>query len=226
MRKTGIILILLCLSAGSIFADSSIKGTQIETVVREISKRQAKITTIQADFRQEKSLSMLAEPEISSGTFVFARPNKVRWNYQQPRPVTMLIADGWMTTYYPSLKKAEKLEVRGVQDRIFRYMGAAAGAIDDLSSYFDFRFVDAKASPTYTLELEPKTKMLARRVQRIKIWIDKTSYLTTGVEYVEGNGDTTHYEFSNIRVNEPVEDGRFQLDLPPGVRIEKMDLNR
>ncbi|HUO84085.1 MAG TPA: outer membrane lipoprotein carrier protein LolA, partial [Thermoanaerobaculia bacterium] len=222
---------LLCLVFAGLFAaaasaDTSVKGSPIETLVKEISRRQKEVRTLQAEFRQEKNLSLLAQPDVSSGTFVFSYPNRVRWEYQAPRSVTLLIASGTMTTYYPSLHKAEKVEIKGFEDRIFRYMGAAAGAIDDLGKYFDFRLVDARNDPFYTLDLTPKTKVLARRVQRITIRVDRQSYFTTMVEWVEGNGDSTRYEFTNIRVNEPVDEARFRLQLPNGVRVETIDLNR
>lgn len=65
---------------------------------------------------------------------------------------------------------------------------------------------------------------MARRVRHIKIWIEKATYLTSKFEYVEGDGDTTRYEFTNIKVNQPVEQGRFTLNLPADVKVEQMKL--
>ena len=76
---------------------------------------------------------VLAKPEISTGRFIYSKPNNVLWTYDAPKRVTMLIAAGMLTTYYPDLKKAERIEVKRYQDRIFRYMGAS-GAIDELAT--------------------------------------------------------------------------------------------
>jgi outer membrane lipoprotein-sorting protein len=218
------ILLVAALAATPLaHADSKVSGS-LAKVLKEVSARQKKVDTLQADFRQEKELALLAKPEVSTGTFVYAKPSDVLWRYDAPKPVVMLISKGWLTTYYPQLNKAEKLEVKRYQDRIFRYM-AASGAIDDLGKYFDFKFIESKASPSYLLELNPKTKTLAKRVQKIRIWIDKTSYLTTKFEYVEGDGDITRYEFTNIRLNKPVPAASFELKLPAGVRIEQMKVN-
>jgi len=72
------------------------------------------------------------------------------------------------------------------------------------------------------LDLDPKTKSIAKRVKHIRIWIDKKTYLTTKFEYTEGDGDTTRYEFTNIRINEPIAHDKFVLNLPPSVRVEQM----
>lgn len=193
----------------------------LETVIRKVQEQQKKTRTLQADFRQEKVLALLAKPEVSTGTFLYSQPNNVLWTYDAPKRVQMVIAGGFLTTYYPELGKAERIDVRRFEDRIFRYMGAS-GAIDELARYFDFTFTDSKSKPVYLLDLTPKTRAVSKRVQRIKLWIDKTTFLTSRIEYVEGDGDITRYEFTNIRVNEPVPPSRFALALPSSVKIEQM----
>ncbi len=164
------------------------------------------------------------EKVLAEGTFAYASPDKVRWDYVAPTPVVMLIAEGRLTTWYPEVTKAETLEVTRFQDRIFKYMGAGS-ALDELSSFFNFRFTEKKQSDSYRLDLSPKTRQIAKRVKSISITIDRETYLTNRIEYVEGDGDTTIYEFSNIRVNEPIDASRFELDLPPETRIEKIRLD-
>jgi outer membrane lipoprotein-sorting protein len=195
----------------------------LEEVVKNVQEQQKKTRTVQATFRQEKELALLAKPEVSTGTFVYSKPNHVLWNYDAPKRVTMLIANGTLTTYYPDLNKAEAVDVKRFEDRIFRYMGVS-GAIDELARYFDFTFTDNAASRTYVLDLMPKSRVVARRVRRIKIWIDKQSYLTSRLEYVEGDGDTTRYEFTNVKLNQPIEQSRFTLNLPADVRVEQIKL--
>ena len=204
-------------------APKPVQPVSLESVIKKVQEQQKHTQTLQADFKQEKELALLAQPEVSSGTFVFSKPNNVLWTYTAPKRVEMLITRGKLTTYYPELNKVEQVDVKRFEDRIFRYMGAS-GAIDELGQYFDFTFRDVSTSPFWELDLSPKNGVVARRVRHIKIWIDKSSYLTTKFEYVEGDGDTTRYEFTNIKVNQPVEQGRFTLNLPPNVRVEQMKL--
>ena len=220
-----VVVLALSLVVGSLHAASPVKGSgTLEHVVKEVAKRQKSVKTLQAEFRQEKEMALLARPEVSTGTFTFSQPNNVLWIYDTPKPVTMLISKGRLTTYYPQLHKAETLEVSKYQDRIFKYMGAG-GAIEDLAAYFHFRFVDRKGDPLYRLELSPKNKAIASRVKGITIWIDRQSYLTTRFEYIEADGDLTRYEFKNIRLNAPVPAERFTLNLPSNVKVQQMKLN-
>lgn len=200
-----------------------VQAATLEQVIKKVQETQKKTMTLQASFKQEKELALLSRPEVSTGTFTYSRPSNVLWTYDAPKRVQMVIAGGVMTTYYPELLKAERIDVKRFEDRIFKYMGAS-GAIDELARYFDFTFTDQKAKSVYLLDLTPKTKAVSKRVQRIKLWIDKTTYLTSKIEYVEGDGDITRYEFTNVRINEPVPASRFALSLPSNVKVEQMKI--
>ncbi len=205
------------------FAARKTDPNSLDAVVQRVQAQQKTTNTLEADFRQEKTLALLSKPEASTGHFTFEKPNSVLWSYDAPKRVQMLIANGMMTTYYPDLRKAEQIEVKKYQDRIFKYMGTSA-ALDDLSSFFDFTFSNKSGQPSFVLDLTPKSKSIAKRVQHIKIWIDKQSYLTTRFEYTEGDGDITKYEFTNIKVNQAVAQSRFVLKLPTSVKVEQMKI--
>lgn len=222
-RKFFAVVIGVAALASSAFAAKAPKADSLDDVIRKVQLAQAKTNTLQADFRQEKSLALMAKPEVSTGRFIYSKPNNVLWTYDAPKRVTMLIANGFLTTYYPDLNKAERIEVKRYQDRIFKYMGAS-GAIDELGAWFNFTFTNTSNKPYYTLDLDPKSKTIAKRVRHIRIFIDKESYLTTQFEYTEGDGDKTRYEFTNVKVNAPVEQSRFTLQLPSSVRVEQMKL--
>ena len=223
MSKRTLLMAALCVSVAAATVPAAAANVTLETVIKKIQEQQKKTATLQADFRQEKELALLAKPEVSTGTFLYSKPTNVLWTYDAPKRVQMVIADGFLTTYYPDLRKAEKVDVRRFEDRIFKYMGAT-GAIDELARYFDFTFSDSKSKPVYVLDLTPKNRAVAKRVQRIKLWIDKKTFLTSKIEYVEGDGDITRYEFTNVRINEPVAHSRFALTLPSNVKVEQMKL--
>ncbi|MEA2338114.1 MAG: Outer rane lipoprotein carrier protein LolA [Thermoanaerobaculia bacterium] len=87
------------------------KADSLDDVIRKVQLAQTKTNTLQADFRQEKTLALLSKPEVSTGRFVYSKPNNVLWTYDAPKRVTMLIANVMLKTYYPDLNKAERFEV-------------------------------------------------------------------------------------------------------------------
>lgn len=220
IAASGLVLLGALVVAAPLRAASPVTLAQ---VIKKVQEQQTKTATLQANFRQEKELALMAKPEVSTGTFTYSKPSNVLWTYDTPKRVQMVIAGGFLTTYYPELNKAERIDVKRFEDRIFKYMGAS-GAIDELGRYFEFTFTDSKSKPTFLLDLTPKNRAVSKRVQRIKLWIDKTTYLTSKIEYVEGDGDITRYEFTNIRINETVPPSKFALTLPSTVRVETMKI--
>jgi outer membrane lipoprotein-sorting protein len=219
-------VLALCVLALAIPASAARRPADpdsLDEVILRVQAAQSNTNTLEADFRQEKTLALLASPEVSTGRFVYSKPNNVLWTYDAPKRVTMLIADGMLTTYYPDLNKAERIEVKRYQDRIFKYMGAS-GAIDEMGAWFNFTFTNTSDKPYYTLDLAPKNKAVAKRVRHIRIFIDKKTYLTTEFEYTEGDGDKTRYQFLNIKINAPVSQSRFSLTLPANVHVEQVKL--
>lgn len=223
MSARNIAVAVVCSLVSAALPASAAPPVTLAHVIKQVQEQQKKTMTLQASFRQEKELALLAKPEVSTGTFIYSRPSNVLWTYQTPKRVQMVIAGGMLTTYYPELGKAERVDVKRFEDRIFKYMGAT-GAIDELARYFDFTFTDSKSKPVFVLHLTPKNRAVGKRVRSIKLWIDKTTYLTSKIEYVEGDGDITRYEFTNVRINEPVPQSRFALSFPSSTKIEQMKL--
>ncbi len=107
-----------------------------------------------------------------------------------------------------------------------RYMGAA-GSLETLMQYFTLRvsFPDRKGSP-YQLELEPRYERIAKRLKSMTLWIDASTFLPARLRYVEADGDTTEYRFSDLRVNAALPAERFELALPAGVEVRTLDLEQ
>jgi outer membrane lipoprotein-sorting protein len=221
-RAFALALSILSIVAAAPAAAGGVRGTEIERLLQQIASAQKNVETLEASFLQEKTSGLLAAPDVSRGTFVFSRPNRAVWRYEKPKAIEMLVSDGWLTTWYPELNRAERVEVKRYEERIFRYLGATAGAIADLDTFFEFRLVNVRAEPYYTLILTPKTDRIARRVRRIEVRVDRASFLTTALDYTEGDGDRTRYEFSDIRVNAPLSRQRLRLSVPPSVTIETL----
>src|SRR5437763_1672002 len=103
-------LAVAALAMPAVAAAKAPKADSLDDVIRKVQLAQAKTNTLEADFRQEKALALMAKPEVSTGRFIYSKPNNVLWTYDAPKRVTMLIANGMLTTYYPDLNKAERIE--------------------------------------------------------------------------------------------------------------------
>lgn len=197
---------------------------RLTALVDRVKLEQQEMKTVEARFTQQQESSMLAAPEASKGTFSYAAPDKVRWEYSSPSPITVVIRGDEMTTWYRDLKRAETLKVGRYSNQIFKYLGAS-GSLQTLLEYFTVRMkLPEKKGEAYRLELEPKYARIAKRLKSMTLWIDDETFFPQRLKYVEPDGDTVEYTFSDVKRNVPMTGDRFALKLPPGVTNRVIDL--
>ncbi len=199
-------------------------GEKLAALLQRVSEAQREIKTLQATFEQHRVSHLLAEPSVMSGHFYFRAPDQVRWEYTSPRKMTVMISGGVAITYRPAEKRAERLEVGRMQRKVFRMMGAAE-PLDALRSHFSFTLRDPGGNANYTLLLRPTGYQLKKRLAEVGVEIDRATFLPVALSLREPDGDSTAYSFSGVERNIPLDDGLFNLSLPPDVVIVSIKLH-
>ena len=64
-----------------------------------IKKTASTVTSVRAEFVQEKHMEILARPLVSKGIFYFQAPNSLRWEYRSPVQSILLMHDGRTKRY-------------------------------------------------------------------------------------------------------------------------------
>jgi outer membrane lipoprotein carrier protein len=200
-------------------------GERFDRLLERVQIEQKQLETLEADFVQEKSSEFLAAPETSRGSFAFASPDRVRWEYAAPKPVSLVIHDDVMLTWYRDLGRAERVKVGRLSSQVLRYLNANSSLQSLLQHFTATATFPADGGP-YRLELEPRFARVAKRLDSMILWVDRELFLPVRIRYVEPNGDVTEYRLENLRVNAPVAAERFRLDLPAGVEVREIDLDR
>ena len=184
---------------------------------------QAAVETLEADFVQLKESQFLMAPAESAGQFSYAAPDRVRWEHRSPTPISLLITGGEMITWYRDLEKVERMLVGRHSQRILEYLGAT-GSVEQLRKYFSVRLeLETDRSQPYRLELTPRYSRIAKRLQKMIVWVDPELFLLSRLRLVEPDGDLTEYRFNRLRVNGGLPPERFDLDLPTGIVVDTVD---
>ena len=152
---------------------------------------------------------MLAEPEESKGTFSYAAPDRVRWEYTSPNPISVVIHGDEMTTWYRDLNRADKLQGRPLLEPGLQVPGRQAARWRRSSSTSpSTSTLPARGASPSGCELDPR---FARIEKRLKA--DGPSGSTTrptcrcGLRYVEADGDSPSTQFQR-RQDERADPGR------------------
>ena len=184
---------------------------------------QAAVETLEADFIQLKESQFLMAPAESAGQFSYRAPDRVRWEHRSPTPISLLITGEEMITWYRDLEKVERMLVGRHSQRILEYLGAT-GSVEQLRKYFSVRLeLSEDLSQPYRLELTPRYSRIAKRLQKMVVWVDPDLFLVSRLRLVEPDDDLTEYRFNRLRVNGGLPPDRFDLKLPTGIVVETVD---
>lgn len=200
-------------------SDESLSSVdRLGALVERMKIEQKGFATLVATFEQETSTEMLVEAEKSKGTFYYEAPDKVRWQYDAPTPKVIVINGDELVTWYQDLHRAEKVQVGRYSDAVFKYLGAS-GSLETLMDYFSLRVDFPKGPEPYRIDLVPRYKRVEKRLKEMSVAIDGRLFVPIKLSYVEPNGDATEYEFTDFRVNEPLPEAHFELELPSDVDV-------
>ena len=191
---------------------------RLQALFERVRIEQNAVRSLEARFVQRKESEMFLEPEEARGVFSFLAPDRVRWEFVSPDPMTVLIDDERMTTWYQDLERADVMAVGRYSEQVLKYLGAS-GTLETLLDYFRVRavFPDGRSEP-YRLSLEPRYARISKRIEAMEIWIDRERFVPVRLRYVEPGGDVTEYRFSDIEINAALPAERFELRLPAGTK--------
>jgi outer membrane lipoprotein carrier protein len=197
---------------------------RLQALLERVRMQQKEVRTIAARFVQNRSSAMLVAPQESTGTFSYAAPDRVRWDYKAPTPITVVIRGDEMTTWYRDLKRAERLKIGRYSSQVFKFLGAS-GSMDSLLEYFTVQLglPKVKGDP-YRLTLLPRYDRIKKRISSMQVDIDSERFFPTHIAYTEADGDTTAYDFKDLKWNTPFPAELFALQLPPGTETRLIDL--
>ena len=199
---------------------------RVSVLLDRVRVEQNRLLSLEADFIQIKESALLVEPVESQGGFAFSAPDRVRWEYVSPNPISILIVNEEMTTWYRDIQQAERVSVGRQSQRVLEYLGTGS-SMDDLLEYFLLTMtVPIDETEPYVLELAPKFDKVAKRIQGMTIWVDPELFLPLRLRYVEADGDVTDLRFESLRVNEGVPDEHFELEIPASVEVRQIELDR
>jgi outer membrane lipoprotein-sorting protein len=173
-------------------------------------------SAMQANFREERRLALMAKPIIESGVVSFLPPDKFR---RQVEGGSLTVCDGdtlWL--YYPQFGEVEKYTLSS--NRPLRESISAMTSGFGLQNLSQTYKVQAwRTADGYRLKLNPKTPSLRKAVAEIQVDISNELFAKR-LDIIGTEGDRTVITFSGERrVNLSPEDFRFQP--PNGVRVSE-----
>lgn len=203
-------LLLLTMVSGFHTAQGQFSPMEDVTGFRKGLQEMAQTTeSIQADFKQEKYLSILSNRIQSEGSIHFKKPNLLSWEYTRPFRYQIILdgkqiivndqgnVNAFDISASKSFKQLNELIIKSVQGNV----------LDE--TQFHIQYLESK--DRYLTKLTPKNGQLKEILQAIDLYFDKQDYSVTRIRLMENKEDYTLISFFNKKMNEPIPDEKFTV---------------
>lgn len=165
------------------------------------------ITSVQAAFRQEKHLAILAGPLISHGRFTYRSPGSLRWEYREPVQSVLLMHGGKISRF---VKGAD-----GFRQESGGGMEAMQVVMDQIALWMTGRFdesamFDPHLDNTGRITLTPKDDHLKAFIESIEIRMTQEPGIIDDVVIYESEDAYTRMRFTDTVLNGKIDDAVFR----------------
>lgn len=205
MKNILILIVLSSLAIGQTF--KPVKDTlSLRAKIELMSKT---VNSIESDFTQEKSLSLLSEKIISKGHFVFKKENLLRWEYNSPYKYLIVINKDKI--WIKDDKKTSKYDMNS--NKVFKEINdiMIACVQGNIFKSGKFKVAYFENDKYYKLELIPLQKNMKESLKKINMYFDKNVTSVNKLDMIEPNEDYTILEFINKKLNGPIADHIFTV---------------
>jgi len=198
--------LLLIFTCFALFGQSRTQLTNPNKFKTELIKLSKETKSIITEFKQEKQLSFLKDPQLSEGMFYYEQKDKMRWEQNAPFNYTLLING---TTVRISENGKEK-KIAGANKMMGRINALMIGMINgDIYNSNEFSIKYFTENDLYIVELTPKNKRLKSIFQTIELAFLKTTVRLKTLTFNDNSGDKTKMTFFNECFNQTIDKALF-----------------
>jgi outer membrane lipoprotein-sorting protein len=166
-----------------------------------------KVTSVSAEFTQEKHMRILSHPFVSKGVLYYQTPESLRWEYQSPVRSILLMHNGKTRRYIQG--KEGLIEDTGADPQFLQIV------LQEMTQWLGGRF-DENSSFTALFEqgrkivLTPRQKSISMLIRRIELVLSDRPGLMESVTIYESQDSFTRLTFQNATVNQKIAEAVFR----------------
>lgn len=202
MKQVGVVLLLLCFGAANAAPEEGYQ--RIERFLKGLEG-------LQAQFQQKLSDRTGQVTDRSSGVLAISRPNRFRWDYQEPYQ-QVIVSDGAKLWLYDA--DLEQVTVRKLDDTLSATPAMLLSGQGKLEENF-------KVTETTQDKLVQWVRMEPKRSDTDFKWV-RLGFSNDALKYMElGDklGQITVIEFSKFERNPKLDPARFVFKVPEGADV-------
>ena len=178
------------------------EGAGLDRLLERLERASAQVESLRAEFTQKSRIKLFRKELRSSGRLLYQRPRRVRWQYLEPDPST-LVLDGDQASVRSGDAPPQHLDLardpalRAVFDQLALWLGG--GSLKAARGAYALSAGGSDEQPTLTLTPLPGTPS-ASAFARIELRFDP-HLLLRAIALREASGDEKEIAFTRMEKN-------------------------
>lgn len=198
----------------------------LEAVLARMDNSAADFRTLSADIEHIKYTAVVKDTSTETGQIFVRRDEKMRIEFQNPDPRTILRNGNSLFIYTPKIGRVEEYNMGKYSDLADQYLALGFGTKGEtLKKNYLLTLIGEEefdSHKTIVLELTPKSEKARSQISKIRMWIDEASWLPVQQKFFEtGTDDYFLSHFIHLMKNLKIPDAKFKPDWPKSVKVEK-----
>ncbi len=188
----------------------------LEQVVNKIQQQYEKMQDLEADFVQESYNKTLQKAQKAGGKLYMKKPGLMHWDYQNPEE-QIIVADGKYFWWY-TVQTKQVVRQKADQALSSNLAMAFMGGMGKMQKDFKIEFASPpQQGKGFELKLVPARPQAS--VSHLLLTVDAVHYRTRRLVLQDFYGNITTLNFSQIKINQGLDETLFQFIPPPGVEL-------
>jgi outer membrane lipoprotein-sorting protein len=208
---------------GPAAAQESPADAAAKAAFKKLAEKFKDLHTLSAKVVQNRRTELLDKPLTSSGTIYYRRdPAHLAIQLSEPRKAEIHMDRGSYQVYRPDEKRLERTDFSG-GDVSGKILMAFEPKADDVGKAFSVHGGESQGG-TIEVRLESSDEKLRKRLRRVSLWISEADGALQRIVYVDGEGDETQFDLSDVALNPELPPTIFTLKIPEGTRVFRNSL--
>jgi outer membrane lipoprotein-sorting protein len=202
----------------------------LDAVFSRMDQSAASFKGLTADIRNLSHTDVINKDEVDEGTIAVKRvkPKDIRIlvNFNKTSQDIHQIGSGKYLMFNPKTREAREADLdKASRSLINQFMLLAFGSNSaDLKSAYSIKYGGpdtVNGEKTTRIEMIPKDPGILKHIKRCDMWISEKG-ITLQQKFFEAEGDYLLTSYTNIKFNPNISDAEVKIDLPKGVKPEKL----
>lgn len=214
--KPAILMMVGCLMASLLVMVKAQEpvAPSTEDYMMELQKHLESVTTVQADFEQEKKLAVFNRSMMIRGEMALDRPKRMMWHVREPVRYCILMEGDTVRQWDEDTDRVQTLHVRDnptLRAVFSQFQAWFLGDYRTIAQTYDVVIVD-REPPCLRFSPKPDSAM-PEMVKQVQMTMTKDRRSIRTIMIDEKGGDSTTIRFLNIRLNQSIPKEAWEI--PP-----------